>query len=228
MMVDYHGVNKCIVPEIHPVSTFPCIDDTLSYAKPTIYSSIDLRAAFHTMKVVENSIRYTAFQTHPGQFEYTRSPFGIKSVPSNMCRLMALILSDNNGPLMKSALAYLDDVLCYSGSVEQHLQHLRNIFQCFRDSKMKLNLSKCNFLLPKIIFLSNLITPSGIGPDPDKVKAMLKYPVPSNQKKLKCALGMFQFYKKFIPSYSQMVVPLNRLLNSHIFGLNAKIMRLCL
>jgi len=125
---------------------------------------------------------------------------------------MSLILSDKDGPLMKSALAYIDDVLYFSGSVADHLGHLREIFQRFRDSKVKLNPSKCNFLMPKILFLGNIISAEGVGPDPDKIKTMLEYPVPTNQKKLKTALGLFQFYKKFIPSYSQMVVPLNKLM----------------
>jgi len=87
---------------------------------------------------------------------------------------MGIILSEKEGPLMKSALAYLDDVLCYSESVEEHFEHLREIFIRFRASKMKLNPTKCNFLLPKLVFLRNLINAEGIGPDPDKVKAMLE------------------------------------------------------
>jgi len=77
---------------------------------------------------------------------------------------------------------------------------------------MKLNAKKCSFLLTEIVFLGNKVNANGIGPDPDKVKAMLEFPVPTNQKKLKGALGMFQFYKKYIPGYSTIIVPLNRLL----------------
>jgi len=121
-------------------------------------------------------------------------------------------LAEKNGPLMKSALAYVDDVLCYSGSVEEHFVDLREIFQRFRDSKIKLNAKKCTFLLPEIVFLGNLENAKGIGPDPAKVSAMLEFPPPTNQKKLKGALGMFQFYKKFIPNYSTIVIPINRLL----------------
>jgi len=73
-----------------------------------------------------------------------------------MVRLMGIILSEKDGPLMKSALAYLDEVFCYSGSIEEHFEHLREIFQKFRESKMKLNPQKCNFLLPELVFLGNL------------------------------------------------------------------------
>jgi len=111
---------------------------------------------------------------------------------------MGSILSEKDSPVMKSALAYLDDVLCYSSSIEEHFEHLWEIFQRFRESKIKLNPKKCNFLLPELVFLGNLVNASGIGPDPDKVKAMLEFLVPSNHKKLKGALGMFRFYKKYI------------------------------
>jgi len=81
---------------------------------------------------------------------------------------------------------------------------------------MKINPKKCSFLVNKLIFLGNLITPQGIGPDPDKVTAMLQYPAPTDQKKLRCVLGLFQFYKKFIPRYSHIVQTLNRLLGKDI------------
>jgi len=83
-------------------------------------------------------------------------------------------------------------------------------------SKVKINPSKCYFLVNKLIFLGNLITPQGIGPDTDKVTVMLQYPAPTDQKKLRCVLGQFQFYKKFIPRYSHMVQTLNRLLGKDV------------
>jgi len=107
-------------------------------------------------------------------------------------------LAEKEGPLMKSALAYVDNVLCYSRSIEEHFKHLRKFFQRFRESKMKLNAKKCSFLLPEIVFLGNKVNANGIGPDPDKVKVMLEFPVPTNQKKLKAVLVMFQFYNKYI------------------------------
>jgi len=129
---------------------------------------------------------------------------------------MSLILFENSGPLIKFALAYLDDVLIFSLCINSHFDHLREVFVRLKKSKVKINPSKCFFLVNKLIFLGNLITPQGIGPNPDKVTAMLKYPAPTDQKKLRCVLGLFQFYKKFIPRYSHMVQTLNRLLGKDI------------
>src|SRR6266568_2508976 len=212
LCVDYRMLNRSIIPEIHSVPSYTCIADTIGARKPTIFSSLDLRSGFHNLKVAEHSIKYTGFQTFMGQFEYLRAPYGIQNIPAHMQRVMNLILSQGNGPLMKYALAYLDDLLIFSSSPEQHCEHLREIFTRLRSSKLKLNSGKCHFLLPKLIFLGNLVSADGIGPNPEKVSAMLKYPVPTNQKKLKCLLGLYQFYKKFMPHYSQLVAPLNRLL----------------
>jgi len=129
---------------------------------------------------------------------------------------MSLILSENTGPLMKFALAYLNDVLIFLPCIDSHFNHLREILLRLRKSEMKINPKKCSFLVNKLIFLGNSITPQGIGPDPEKVSAMLQYPAPTDQKKLRCVLGLFQLYKKFIPRYSHMVQTLNRLLGKNI------------
>jgi len=162
--------------------------------------------------VEKESKKYTAFLSHLGQFEFCRALFGIRTVPSPLIRAVSFILAKNEGPLIKSTLVYVDNVLCYSGSIDEHFKHLREIFQRFQEIKMKLNAKKCSFLLPEIVFLGNKFNANGISPDLDKVKAMLEFPVPTNQKKLKRALGMFQFYKKYIPENSTIIVPLNILL----------------
>jgi len=126
------------------------------------------------------------------------------------------MLSENSGPLIKFVLAYLDDLLIFLPCIDSYFEHLREVFVRLRKSKMKINPSKCSFLVNKLIFLGNLITSQGIGPDPDKVTAMLQYPASTDQKKLRCVFGLFQFYKKFIPRYSHMVQTFNRLLGKDI------------
>jgi len=131
--------------EIHAVPSFFSIHDTLSYAKPVISSSLDLRSSFHSLIVDDDSIEYTAFQSHLGQFEFVKAPFGTRSVPSHLNREISLILAEKEGPLMKSAHAYVNDVLCYSGSIEKHFGHLWKNFRRFQASKIKLNAKKCSF-----------------------------------------------------------------------------------
>jgi len=114
--------------------------------------------------VDDDSIKYTAFQSHLGQFEFLRAFFGIRSVPFNLIRAMSLNLAEKEGPLMKSALAYVYNVLCYLGYIEEHFVHLREIFQQFRACKVNLNTKKCSFLFPEIVFLGNLVNAKGILP----------------------------------------------------------------
>jgi len=97
--IDYCGLNKCVIPEIHSVPSFSNIHDTLSYAKTVIFSTLDLRALFHSLVVEEESRKYTAFQSHLGQFEFCRAPFGIRTVPSHQIRAVSLILAEKEGPL---------------------------------------------------------------------------------------------------------------------------------
>jgi len=111
--LDCRGLNKCVIPEIHSVPPFSNIYDTLSYEKPVIFSTLDLGASFQSLVVEEESINYTAFQSHLGQFEFCRAPFGLRTVSSHLIRAVSLILAEKEGPLMKRALAYVDDVLCY-------------------------------------------------------------------------------------------------------------------
>jgi len=136
------------------------------------FNTLHLRVLSISLVVEEESIKYSAFQSHLGQFEFFRVPFGIRAVPSYLVRKVSLILAEKEGPLMKSVLAYVDNVLCYSGSGEEHFEHLREIFQRFRESKLKLNAKKCSFLLLEIVFLGNIVNANEIGPDPNKVKAM--------------------------------------------------------
>jgi len=152
------------------------------YAKLVIFSSLDLQSSFHCLKVEEGSMKYTAFESHLGQFEFTRAQFGVTTVPPAMMLLIGLIFSEKDGQLMKFALAYVDDVLCYSGSIEEHFLQLGEIFVRFRTSGMRLNPKKCSFLFTEFVFLGNLVNTNSIGPNPDKVKAM----------------QIFQFYKKYI------------------------------
>jgi len=97
--IDYKALNRCIIPEIHAVPSFSSIHDTLSYTKLVIFSSLDLGSSFHSLIVDDDSIKYTAFQSHLGQFEFLRAPFGIRTVLSHLIKAMSLILAKKEGPL---------------------------------------------------------------------------------------------------------------------------------
>jgi len=122
---DYCVLNKCVIPEIHSVPSFSNIHDTLSYAKPLIFDTLDLGASFHSLVFEEEWKKYTAFQSHLGQFEFCRAPFGIRTVPSHFIRAVSLNLAEKEGPLINNALAYINHVFRYSGFIDEHFEHLR-------------------------------------------------------------------------------------------------------
>jgi len=135
-----------------------------------------------------------------------KSPHGVQLEYS------AMISDEKDSTLTKVALAYINEVVCSSRSVEEHFVHLRAIFEKFRTCGMNLDPRKCSFLSSEVVYQGNLLNASGFGPDPNKVKAMMELPVPISQKQLKKALGRLQCYKNYIQDFSSLVSPLNRLL----------------
>jgi len=119
----------------------------------------------------------------------------------------AMISDEKDNSLAKFALAYVDEVLCSFGSVEEHLVGLKANFDKIRRSGMKLDPKKCSFLSSEVVYQGNLLNASGFGPDPNKVKAMMELPVPISQKKLKRALGMLRGYRNYIQGFSTVVAP---------------------
>jgi len=107
----------------------------------------------------------------------------MKTIYSHLIRAMSLILAEKESPIIKSALAYVTDVLCYLGSIENHFTHLWEIFQRFQAGKMKLNAKKFSFLFPEIVFLGNIVNAKIIGPDPAKVSAIIEFFSSTCQKK---------------------------------------------
>ena len=135
---------------------------------------------------------------------------GLKTAPNTFQLLMDKVL---HGLKFKSCLCYLDDVLICSETFEQHMSDLKEVFRRFRNAGLKLGPKKCSFAAQSCRFLGHLISKDGIRPPPDRVKAITEYPRPKNVKELRRLLGLFNWFRKFIPNYSALVNPLTRLLN---------------
>ncbi|CAG2216608.1 Retrovirus-related Pol polyprotein from transposon 297 [Mytilus edulis] len=134
---------------------------------------------------------------------------GLHTAPNSFQLLMDKIL---RGLTFKSCLCYLDDVLICSETFEQHMSDLQEVFDRFRNAGLKLNPQKCTFANSSAIFLGHHISKEGIRPPPDRVRALNEFPPPQNVKQLRRALGMFNWFRKFIPNYSSAAEPLTRLL----------------
>lgn len=185
------------------------LTESFSHTTPNFITSIDLSSGFFQMSISSDSTKYTAFNTCFGTYKFLRLPMGLSTAPASFQLLMDKVL---RGLTFKSCLCYLDDVLICSDTFEQHIKDLNDVFGRFRSAGLKLGPRKCSFAQESCVFLGHLISKDGIRPPPDRVKAIQEYPQPTNIKELRRLLGLFNWFRKYIPNYSVKISPLTKLL----------------
>ena len=198
---DYRQLNKMTVEDKYPVPNA----QTLFYrlAGATIFSKIDLVKAYHQIPMDPSSIPLTAITTPFGLFEYLYMPFGLRNASATFQRHMDNILQG-----MTNALAYVDDIIVFSANKQEHKRHLSELFQRLSKYDMILNPTKSEFGLQKLKFLGHLVTPEGILPLPDRVKAIKEYPKPTTAKQLRAYLGLLNYYHRFVKNLTMHLCPL--------------------
>ena len=207
LVVDYRQVNKMIAIDHFPL---PRIQDSLqSLSDPQIFSSLDLADGYYQMPLHPASRPITAFCTDSQLLEFTRSPQGLACSPGNFSRMISQVFKDEHH---KFLILYLDDLLLWSSNFDQHLQHLSQVFDKLRAANLRVKPSKCEFARQQVSYLGHLLTPEGIRPDPDKVRAIVEATPPHNLKKLRSWLGLASYYRSFIKGFSKIAQPLTALL----------------
>ncbi len=177
-----------------------------------VMSSLDLDQGFHQLVLQKSSRPLTTFTTPLGNWSYKRVPMGLRTSPWQFLRTMNLVLNSDHDSAFKYVLNYMDDILVYSSTVKQHLEHLEKVFSKFKAAGLQLSPRKCQFGRKKVSFLGMVLTPEGISPDPDKVRAIAEYQVPKNPKQLRSYLGAAGWFRRFIPGYGSIAAPLYQLL----------------
>ena len=215
--MDFRRLNKQL-PEVKNmsggkgcISPVPLPKTDELYAKLQGYQSFQHpRSSFRILshRVSSDSAKpKTAFVfSGMGKFKFNRVPFGLAQAPAYFQRLVNGVLTDCN-----FAMGYLDDIIIFSKTKEEHLQHLEEIFECLRKAGLKLKLQKCSFFKKHIQYLGNLISDEGIQPLPEKLESKAKMPVPQNLKQIKQYLGLVGYYRKFVPCFSDIARPLTQL-----------------
>ncbi|XP_074532106.1 uncharacterized protein LOC141795198 [Halichoeres trimaculatus] len=205
--VDYRKLNAVTHKDAFPL---PRIEETLtSLTRAEWFSTLDLASGYWQVEMDPKHQEKTAFTTPLGLFEFERMPFGLCNAPATFQRLMQQCLS---GQLAESLLVYLDDIIIYSPDFSSHLQHLDELFQKLWRHGLKLRLDKCKLLQHEVKFLGHVVDPDGVRPDPDKISAVLDWPIPSTIRQVQAFLGLAGYYRRFVSGFAKVARPLNQLL----------------
>ena len=195
LCVDYRTLNAVTRTYVWPMSRVEDIFSKLGKAK--FFTTLDLRSGYHHIALDKDAIKKTAFVTPFGKYEYMKVPFGLAQAPAYFQNLMNRVL---NG--LHFTLAYLDDVIIFSETEEQHLKHIKIVLTRLKQANLKLKKSKCAFFKEELHYLGNILTTYGIKPQTEKIKAICDMKPPTNQKGVREFLGMVGYYRKFINRFA--------------------------
>ena len=188
----------------------PLIDELFDQLHGSrVYFKIDLRSGYHQLRVRENDVSKTAFRTRYGHYEFLVMPFGLTNAPAAFMDLMNRVFSLY---LDKFVIVFIDDILVYSCSSEEHAKHLRTVLQILRERQLYAKFTKCHFWLDKVAFLGHVISAEGISLDPQKIEAIVNWKPPTNVSEVRSFLGLAGYYRKFVQGFSKIATPLTNLL----------------
>jgi hypothetical protein len=204
MCVDFRALNKITVKNRYPL---PRIDDLLDQLKDAKYfTKLDLRSGYHQIRIAEGDTWKTTFKTKQGLFEWMVMPFGLCNAPATFMRVMNDVLR----PFLDDCvIVYLDDILIFSKSREEHIKHVKQVLDVLRKEQLFLKLSKCEFGKTSLIYLGHIVGGGELKIDPSKVKVILEWPKPSNVTEVRSFLGAAQYWRKFIANFSSIAAPLH-------------------
>jgi hypothetical protein len=191
----------------YPLPRIDILFDQLAGAQ--VFSKINLRSGYHQIKIRAKDIPKTAFTTRYGLFEYLIMSFGLTNAPTHFMHLMNSIFMLE---LDSFVVVFIDDILIYSRSMEEHEEHLQIVLQQLREHQLYSKFSKCEFLIKEVPFLGHVVSPEGIAVDPSKVKEVLDWKPPTSVSKVRSFLGLASYYRRFIPNFSKIVKPNTELL----------------
>ncbi|GJV92564.1 putative reverse transcriptase domain-containing protein [Tanacetum coccineum] len=198
MCIDYIELNKLTVKNRYPL---PRIDDLFDQLQGSqFFSKIDLRSGYHQLRVHEDDIPKTAFRTRYGHFEFTVMPFGLTNAPAIFMDLMNRVCRPY---LDKFVIVFIDDILIYSKTQEEHVEHLRLVLELLKKEKLYAKFSKCEFWLREVQFLGHVINGNGIHVDPSKIEAVKNWKAPRTPTEVRSFLGLAGYYRRFIENFSK-------------------------
>lgn len=207
IVVDYRKLNKVTPADRYPIPEISEILDRLGKAQ--YFSVLDLASGFHQIEVEPADIPKTAFNVDNGKYEFVRMPFGLKNAPATFQRLMDSVLRKHLGV---RCFVYMDDIIIFSSSLEEHMKDIQKVLKTLKEANLKIQCDKSEFLRKEVEFLGHVVTTEGVKPNPKKVEAVENWPLPKTPKELKSFLGTISYYRRFIPGFAQIAKPMTSML----------------
>ncbi|CAL1353211.1 unnamed protein product [Linum trigynum] len=207
LCIDYRKLNKATIKNRYPLPRIDDLFDQLQGAR--VFSKIDLRSGYHQLRVADGSVPKTAFRTRYGHYEFLVMPFGLTNAPAAFMALMNRVLHEY---LDKFVIVFIDDILIYSRSKEEHEEHLRVVLQKLKEEKLYAKFSKCDFWLEEVLFLGHMISGHGVEVDPKKIEAVTNWAPPKNVSEVRSFLGLAGYYRRFVEGFSSIARPMTQLL----------------
>ena len=209
--IDFRKLNAKTIKDAY---SLPRIEETIdSLAGSKYFSKLDLRSGYWQVEIKEEDKYKTAFTVGPlGFYECNRMAFGLTNAPASFQRLMERCMGDLN---LKECLIYLDDIIIFSKTFDEHIKRLEDCFERLKQHSLKLKGSKCEFLQKEVQYLGHIVSESGIKTDPNKIIALRSWPVPTSITELRSFLGFSGYYRRFVEGYAKIAKPLNDLLVGH-------------
>lgn len=208
--IDYRRLNKITVRDMYPL---PRLDHTLDSLSGMVwFSTMDCVSGYWQILMHPNDVEKTAFVTHRGLFEFKVMPFGLVNAPMTFQRAMDVILS---GLKYEICLCYLDDIIVFSRTWDEHLKNLRLVLDRLKLAGIYLKPSKCQFVRRSITFLGHTVSANGVSPTDEKIKAVAAFPNPTKQDDIRIFLGLVNFYRPFLRNIARSQQPLTELLKDN-------------
>ncbi len=211
LCVDYRALNNITIKNSYPLPLIAELQDRLQGAQ--WFTKFDIPGAFNRIRIKEGDEWKTAFRTRLGHFEYLVMPFGLTNAPATFQAFVNNVLRRY---LDQFVIVYLDDILVYSKTKEEHVQHVKKVLQALKEADLRIKPGKSEFHVQSVQFLGFIVTSQGLRMDPKKIEAVTTWPTPKSKVEVQSFLGFANFYRRFIEGYSRIASPLTDLTRKDI------------
>ena len=225
MVVDYRAINNILDDSHHnALPAIPWLLSKIQSGKRKYFSTLDCLNGYYQFRLKPSSTAVTAFQVGFTRYEWLCLPFGLRMAPSYynrvLCNWFAEVITP--GEHGQEVFVYIDDILIATDSIERHLYVLEKVFDILREKQFFLNRKKCAFFQTQVSYLGFQLSGDGITVLPEKIEAVQKLLAPTTLKEVRSLLGLFSYYRKFIPKYAHISAPLQKMVNSQLFHWDAQ------